>query len=94
MGVTAARHAQWIVANTEKVLAIELLCAAQGLDCGERLAPGRGVQAAYAEIRARVAPLDRDRFLAPDLRSLETLIADGALVAAVEAAVGELAVEG
>lgn len=94
MGVTAARHAQWIVANTEKVLAIELLCAAQGLDCGERLAPGRGVQAAYVEIRARVAPLDRDRFLAPDLRSLETLIADGALVAAVEAAVGELAVEG
>jgi histidine ammonia-lyase len=91
MGVTAARHADWIVQNTRKVLAIELLCAAQGLDCGAKLRPGRGVEAAYAAIRRRVAPLDRDRFLAPDLKRLEELVAGEELLAAVEQAAGALA---
>jgi histidine ammonia-lyase len=90
MGVTAARHAALIVANTRRVLAIELMCATQGLDCGKRLRPGRGVAAAYRAIRAVVAPLIADRFLAPDLQQIEQLIEDGSLVAAVEKKCGEL----
>ena len=91
MGVTAARHAERIVANTAKVLGIELLCACQGLDLGEQLPPGAGVAAAYRAVRARVSGLDGDRFMAPDLRDAEVLVLDGSLVAAVEAAVGVLA---
>lgn len=92
MGVTAARHAQRVVENTAKVLGIEVLCAGQGLDLGERLAPGKGVGAAYRALRKRVAGLDGDRFLAPDLAEAERLVLDGSLVAAVERAVGALAV--
>ncbi len=92
MGVTAARHADQVVANTAKVLGIELLCAAQGLDLGERLRPGQGVHAAYKALRRRVAGLDGDRFLAPDLAAAEQVVRDGSLVAAAEKQVGALAV--
>ena len=88
MGVTAARHALQILENTEKVLGIELLCAAQGLDCGEKLRPGRGVEAAYQCIRTAVPPLDKDRFLAPDLARAEGLVRSGELLAAVESVRG------
>jgi histidine ammonia-lyase len=91
MGVTAARHAACIVANTAKVLGIELLCAAQGLDLGEPLAPGHGVARAYAALRRRVRGLEGDRFLAPDLARAEQLVLDGTLVAAVEQRIGALA---
>lgn len=92
MGVTAARHAADIVANTAKVLGIEVLCAAQGLDLGEQLKPGKGVGAAYRALRKRVAGLDGDRFLAPDLAEAERVVLDGSLVAAVEKQIGVLAV--
>ena len=92
MGVTAARHAAMVVANTQKVLGIEILCGAQGLDLGDKLKPGAGVQAAYKLLRKRVAGLDGDRFLAPDLAAAEAVIVDGSLVAAVQKQVGPLAV--
>ncbi|MBZ0153748.1 MAG: histidine ammonia-lyase [Planctomycetes bacterium] len=92
MGVTAARHAAMVVANTAKVLGIELLCAAQGLDLGERLRPGLGVDAAYKALRKVVKGLDGDRFLAPDLAAAERLVRDGVLVAAAEKKVGPLVV--
>ncbi len=92
MGVTAARHAQSVVDNTAKVLGIELLCAAQGLDLGEKLRPGVGVAAAYRALRREVAGLEGDRFLAPDLAVAEQVVTGGALVTAVEKKIGPLAV--
>ncbi len=90
MGVTAARHAMQIVVNTTNVIAIECLCGAQGLDCGESLRPGKGVAQAYEVIRERVASLDSDRYLAPDVKAIGDLLASGDLVRRVEEAVGEL----
>lgn len=92
MGVTAARHADMVVRNTAKVLGIELLCAAQGLDLGEPMQPGKGVQAAYRSVRSKVKGLEGDRYLAPDLAAAEQLILDGSLVTAVEAKVGALSI--
>ncbi|MCA8974361.1 MAG: histidine ammonia-lyase, partial [Planctomycetes bacterium] len=92
MGVTAARHAELVIANTAKVLGIEVLCAAQGLDLGDGLRPGKGVAAAYRALRQRVPGLAEDRFLAPDLAVAEELVTAGVLMAAAEKAVGVLAV--
>ena len=83
MGVTAARHGEQILRNTETVLAIELMSAVQGLDCGEKQRPGRGVAAAYACVRSRVSPLEKDRFLAPDIAQVEELVRTGEVVRAV-----------
>ncbi|MCA8951678.1 MAG: aromatic amino acid lyase, partial [Planctomycetes bacterium] len=92
MGVTAARHAERALSNTQKVLGIELLCAAQGLDLGDGLRPGKGVAAAYRALRRRVPGLEGDRFLAPDLAAAECAVVAGELVQAAEKAVGVLAV--
>ncbi len=91
MGTIAARKAREIVANTEHVLAIELLCAAQALDLFTNLKPGEGTHAAYQVIRGTIPHLDSDRFLAPDIAAMRELMRSGAILGVVEERVGELA---
>jgi len=90
MGVTAARKARSIATNVERVLAIELLCAAQARDFHPEFRAGRGAQAAQEAVRKRVPPLEKDRYLHDDLVAAHELIVSGELVRAVEAAVGPL----
>lgn len=90
MGVTAARKLRSILTQVEQGLGIELVCAGQAREFHLDLRAGHGAQAAFDCLRAQVAPLDQDRYLAPDLEAGRRLVADGALVAAVEAAVGPL----
>jgi len=90
MGVTAARKAAEIAANTETVLALEWLCASQAREFGREVRAGEGAEAAYACLRTRVPPLGRDRYLHSDIENARELLRSGALVSAVEAAVGAL----
>ena len=92
MGTIAARQAGEILDNVVNVLAIEIMAAAQGIDFLAPLTPGRGTAAVHKAIRERVAHLDKDRFLSPEIKRLHDLIASGGLVRAAEAAVGELAI--
>jgi len=85
MGVTAARKARAIARNVERVLALELLCAAQARDFHRELEAGRGAQAVHAALRARVEALDADRYLHDDIEEAVGLVGSGALVLAVEA---------
>jgi histidine ammonia-lyase len=91
MSTTAARKCRTVVTNATRVLACELLCGAQGLEFHRPLRAGRGAEAAYQHVRAHVRPLGRDRTLHRDLEAVERLIRTGSLLAAVEAACGELA---
>jgi histidine ammonia-lyase len=91
MGWGAARKLRQSVANLGRILAVELLCAAHGIDLRARVAaPSAGTAAALAAVRERVDGPGPDRFLSPDLRAAEELVRSGALVAAVEGAVGPL----
>ncbi len=85
MGSIAALHARDVLANVERVLAIELLCAAQALDLRATtlpgLRPGAGVAEGLARVRAVVPHLDRDREPGPDLAAATALVHDGALAA-------------
>ncbi|MEZ5979211.1 MAG: histidine ammonia-lyase [Planctomycetota bacterium] len=89
MGTTAARKLRAILDNTEHVLAIELLCAAQGRDFHPEYRAGKGAQAAHDVLRARVSTLARDRYHAKDIAEARLLIRSGALVDAVEKAMRE-----
>ncbi len=91
MGVTAARKTRQILTQVEQGLGIELVCAGQAREFHSDLRAGVGAEAAYAALRKYVAPLDRDRYLAPDLAAGAQLVASGELVAAVERAAGPLA---
>jgi len=90
MGMIAARHARECVANAEVVIALEALAAAQGIDLRGPLEPGAGVAAAVAAVRDAVPFLEGDRQLKPDIDDAIELVQSGALVGAVEAAVGPL----
>jgi histidine ammonia-lyase len=90
MGTISARKAREIVKNSENVLAIELLCAAQGLDLFTNLKPGEGTLAAYHVIRDVVPHLDKDRMLSPDIERIVQLIKKGVLLSRVENKVGPL----
>jgi histidine ammonia-lyase len=79
MGATGALHLREVVDRTETVLAIEALCAAQGLDFHGPMRPGAGVARAYQAIRERVPHLAEDRSPSPDIAAMVELIHDGAL---------------
>jgi histidine ammonia-lyase len=83
MGATAALHARNVLANVQRILAIELLCAAQALDFRLALvpgtAPGSGVAAAHAAVRAQIAHVDADRELGPDIDAALRLVRAGDL---------------
>ena len=81
MGATSALHLREAVDRAEQVLAIEALCAAQGIDFRAPLRPGAGVDAAHAKIRARVSHLDADRPPSPDIATVRELVHSGELLA-------------
>ncbi len=90
MGMTSARHARDIVANSELVVAMEALAAAQALDLRVPLEPAPATRAARDALRERVAFLSEDRELRPDIDAAVDLVRTGALVEAAETAAGRL----
>jgi histidine ammonia-lyase len=90
MGTIAARKAGQIAENVAAVLACELLCAAQGLEFLRPLAPGRGVAAAFSELRRTVPPARADREFYLDIGKIMAANSGGRLLEAAEKAVGRL----
>jgi histidine ammonia-lyase len=74
MAMAAAWKLRRVVRNVRYVLAIELMCGAQGIDYRHPLKPGRGVAQVHAAVRKIVAPLERDRVLSTDIERLAAAI--------------------
>jgi histidine ammonia-lyase len=79
MGVWAARKAARTVENAERVVAIELLAAAQGIDFLRPLATSPPLEAAHRAIRARASRLVEDRPGGPDIEAVAALVREGGL---------------
>jgi histidine ammonia-lyase len=77
MAMTAAWKLRRVVHNVRHVLAIELMCGAQGIDYRAPLRPGRGVAHAHALVRTLVESLTSDRALSADITRLAAALADG-----------------
>ena len=77
MAMGAAWKLRRVIQNVRAVLAIELMCAAQGVDYRKPLKPGAGVQRAHRTVRSVVDPLERDRVLSGDIDRLTVAIAEG-----------------
>jgi len=83
MAMAAAWKLRRVVRNVRYVLAIELMCAAQGVDYRAPLKPGRGVARAHAAIRALVPPLGNDRVLSGDIERLAQALEDDEISAPI-----------
>ena len=89
MGPAAALQARQIVANVERILALELFAAAQAIDFRrEALGPearlGQGTAPAYELIRQRVPFLDQDEVMYPHMEAVRELVASGELMRVVK----------
>jgi len=79
MGMTGAIKLRQIVEHTERILGIELMCAAQALEFRRPLKSSTKIEEAHEAVRKVVPRLERDRVLAPDIDSLATAIRAGKL---------------
>jgi histidine ammonia-lyase len=87
MGMAAARKARRTVGCLERVIATELMCAAEGIEYRRPLRSGQSVETAHELVRSRVGRLTGDRALGPDLDTLTELVRTGALDELAEDAV-------
>jgi histidine ammonia-lyase len=76
MGMTAALMTLDSVERLERIVAYELLCACQALDCDPEQ-PSATVASIHAAVRERVSPLVEDRPPADDLAALLPLVREG-----------------
>jgi histidine ammonia-lyase len=74
MAMGAAWKARRVLRNLENILAIELMCGAQGIDFRAPLSPGRGVRTAHERVRAIVPHLENDRVLSADISALSAAV--------------------
>ena len=79
MGMTGAIKLRHIVEHLERILAIELMCAAQALEFRRPLKSSAKIEAAHEVVRWVVPRLERDRVLAPDIDALAAAIRAGKL---------------
>jgi histidine ammonia-lyase len=91
MGWGAGRRLRTVVGNLARIIAIECVTAARGLELRAPLAPAAGTGAAVAALReAGVPGPGEDRIVAVELAVAERLVRSGELLAAVEGELGEL----
>jgi histidine ammonia-lyase len=86
MGWSAARKLRHSVDNLRRVLAVELVAAARGLDLRAPLEPAPATAAVRAALRERVAGPGTDRHLSPELGAAEDLLREGGVEAALASA--------
>jgi histidine ammonia-lyase len=79
MATHAAARLSEMAANAAAIIGIEAFCAAEALEHRRPLTSSPPIETAHAAIRARIAPLLSDRFLAPDIAAATALVQEGAL---------------
>jgi histidine ammonia-lyase len=90
MGWSAARKLRRSVDGLGRVLAIELLTAARGIEMRAPLTPAPATAAVIAALREDVPGLGTDRFLAPEIEAAVALVQSGRALAAAESVTGPL----
>jgi histidine ammonia-lyase len=79
MGMSAARRLRPMLDNLRHIVAIELLCACQGIDFLAPLRTGAEAQRAYDKVRSVSPRVDADRPLAPDIAAVSALLVGNSL---------------
>ncbi|HWD23273.1 MAG TPA: histidine ammonia-lyase [Burkholderiales bacterium] len=77
MATFAARRLGDMASNSACIVAIELLAAAQGVDWRAPLKTSPRLQAAHDRIRACAGFYDHDRYFAPDISAVQSLVEGG-----------------
>jgi len=90
MATFAARRLQPMLRNTEYIVAIELLAAAQGIEFLRPLKSSAVLEGVLQLVRKASPAMMHDRSLAPDMEAVHQLVAGGRIGLAGEAQITEL----
>jgi histidine ammonia-lyase len=90
MAAHGARRLMPMAENLGRILGIELLCAAQGVEFRAPLVTSLALQSVVARLRQDVATLGEDRYLAPDIEAAFRLVRSGAILDATGIELPEL----
>jgi histidine ammonia-lyase len=77
MGMSGARRLEKMLRNLQHIIAIELLCACQGIDLLAPLQTGPLAKQAYDAVREKSTKVTEDRPLAPDISAISATIEAG-----------------
>jgi len=90
MGTISARKAKEIMENVRRVIAMEIMCACQGIDLRGNKGLGKGTAPVYEAVRSQVQTLTEDRPLYEDINKCEELIIDMSIIKACENKAGNI----
>jgi len=80
MGLTAAIKLRQVGTNLETILALEVLCAAQGIDfrkkkIGAEKVLGFGTRDMYNQVRSAVPFIEKDEYLKDHIETVRSIVA-------------------
>jgi histidine ammonia-lyase len=81
MGMTGALKLRQIVEHVERIVGIELMCAAQGLEYRRPLQSSDRVEGLFRAVRGVVTRLEQDRVLSKDIDAMAAAVREGAFSA-------------
>jgi histidine ammonia-lyase len=90
MGAVGVRKALTIIGNLEKILGIELFCAAQGLDFRRPLRSGQLIDVAHTHVRKTIPHIDRDVYLGDYILAAISMLSNHELTAITDQMSGVL----
>lgn len=90
MGSISARKCLSIVNNVKKIIAIEFLCALQGISLLRPLKAGKGVEQAYDIIREHISELKDDRIVSEDIKKMMAIVYDEQFLNIIENISGKI----
>jgi histidine ammonia-lyase len=88
MATFAARRLQPMIDNVARIVGIEALAAAQGIEFLRPLRSSLALEQAHARLRARCPAMMADRVPSPDIEAAAAMVADGTLAAVLQALPG------
>ncbi len=80
MGSISGRKALQVIENVEKILGIELFCAAQALDYLAPLRSGKLIEAVHGFVRSKVAHLEQDQIMYEMMQTVVDMVQSGSIV--------------
>jgi histidine ammonia-lyase len=83
MAAHGARRLMHMAKNTSAVIGIELLASVQGCDFHHGLKSSQCLENVRKLVRFRIATLDNDRYMHPDIEEANRLVRDGTVVEAL-----------
>ena len=79
MGSISGRKALRVIANSEKILGIELLCAAQAMDFHKPLPSSEPIERVHQFVRSRIPHLTKDQIMSEFMESAILMVSNGHL---------------